>query len=673
MSLHFVCANALRVLSMDAVQKANSGHPGMPMGMADIAEVLWNDFLQHNPMNPQWPNRDRFILSNGHGAMLHYALLHLTGYDLSIDDLKNFRCLHSKTPGHPEYGCTPGVEATTGPLGQGLGNAVGMAIAEALLAAAFNEPEQTLIDHYTYCFVGDGCLMEGVSHEVASLAGALGLGKLIVFWDNNGISIDGHVDDWFADNTPQRFEAYGWQVIRDVDGHDATQISAAIREARSVLDKPTLIDCRTTIGFAAPAHLAGTHHVHGAPLGAEGVAAVRTQLGWTHAPFVIPSDLYQVWDAKAKGADLEKTWQIKLTTYAKQYPEKASMLQRRLQGFLPEDFSENMQSLIIKIEQRAQTIATRVASKQVLEHIIPLLPALIGGSADLSESNGTLTIFSKAIRKAPFQGNYIHYGVRELGMSTIMNGLALHGGFIPYGGTFLSFLDYARPAVRLACLMKQRVIFVYSHDSVGLGEDGPTHQPIEHLSMLRATPNMHVWRPCDATETAIAWTAALQRSAGPTSLILSRQALAHQPKDQKNLNKIARGAYILVDAIDPQALLIATGSEVALAVLAAKLLAEEGYSVRVVSMPCAEVFAAQSLDDQQSVLPETLKKRVAIEAGEPSYWHRWVGSEGAVLGINRYGESASGQVVFEALGLTVDAVIALVKKVILATKKTGKG
>lgn len=671
MSLRFTSANALRALSMDAVQSANSGHPGMPMGMADIAEVLWNDFLQHNPANPAWPNRDRFILSNGHGAMLHYALLHLSGYDLSMDDLKNFRRLHSKTPGHPEYGCTPGVEATTGPLGQGLGNAVGMAIAEALLAATFNEPDHTIIDHYTYCFVGDGCLMEGISHEVASLAGALGLGKLIVFWDNNGISIDGKVVDWFADNTPQRFEAYGWQVIKDVDGHDPTQITAAITAARCVLDKPTLIDCRTTIGFGAPTPLAGTHHVHGAPLGAEGVAAARKQLAWTHEPFVIPVDLYEIWDARAKGSALEKNWQKHLASYAKHYPEKAQKLHARLAGYFPQDFFEQMQLCIEALEKRAQNIATRVASKQVLEYLIPLLPAFIGGSADLSESNGTFTKFSNAIRKAQFQGNYIHYGVREFGMSAIMNGLALHGGFIPYGGTFLSFLDYARPAVRLACLMKQRVIFVYSHDSVGLGEDGPTHQPIEHLTMLRVTPNMCVWRPCDATETAVAWQAALQRTAGPTSLILSRQALPHQPKDQKKLNKIVLGAYVLVDAIDPQALLIATGSEVALAVLAAKALAKEGYSVRVVSMPCAEVFAAQSLDYQESVLPASLKARVAVEASEPSYWHQWVGSNGAVLGINRYGESAPGKVVFEALGLTVDAVIALVKKVILATKKTG--
>ncbi len=670
MSLRFACANALRVLSMDAVQRAHSGHPGMPMGMADIAEVLWNDFLQHNPANPQWSNRDRFILSNGHGALLHYALLHLSGYDLSIDDLKNFRCLHSKTPGHPEYGDTPGVETTTGPLGQGLGNAVGMAIAEALLAATFNEPELTIIDHRTYCFVGDGCLMEGVSHEVASLAGVLGLGKLIVFWDNNGISIDGKVDDWFADNTPQRFEAYGWQVIRDVDGHDATQISAAITEARRVLDKPTLIDCRTTIGFAAPSHLAGTHHIHGAPLGVEGVAAVRKQLAWTHEPFVIPRALYQAWDAKPKGADVEKHWNVKLAEYFLRYPEKAQKLQVRLAGYLPQNVSEQMQSFIETLEQRAQNIATRVASKQVLEYLIPLLPALIGGSADLSESNGTFTAFSKAIRKTAFQGNYLHYGVREFGMSTIMNGLALHGGFIPYGGTFLSFLDYARPAVRLACLMKLRVIFVYSHDSVGLGEDGPTHQPIEHLTMLRVTPNMWVWRPCDATETAVAWSAALQRSAGPSSLILSRQALKHQPKDQKKLNNIARGAYILVDAITPQALLMATGSEVALATQAAQALSKEGYRVRVVSMPCAEVFASQSLDYQESVLPAALKARVAVEAGESSYWHQWVGSEGAVLGINRYGESAPAQAVFEALGLTVEAVIALVKKVIQVTKKT---
>lgn len=667
MPSRFECANALRVLSMDAVQHAHSGHPGMPMGMADIAEVLWNDFLQHNPRNPQWQNRDRFILSNGHGAMLQYALLHLTGYDLSLEDLKQFRSLHSRTPGHPEYGQTPGVEATTGPLGQGLGNAVGMALAEALLATAFNEPDYSIIDHYTYCFVGDGCLMEGVSHEVASLAGALGLGKLIVFWDNNGISIDGKLEDWFADNTPQRFQAYGWQVISPVDGHNPMQIHAAIKAAKAVTDRPTLIDCRTTIGFGAPQNLAGTHHVHGAPLGVDAIARARLQLDWKHAPFVIPPDLYEAWDAREKGTARETNWQRQWVSYAKRYPEKAAKLQARLQGDLPPTVTDTLQGLIQSLEQKAETLATRVASKKVLEHLIPDVPALLGGSADLSESNGTLTALSKAIRKGQYQGNYIHYGVRELGMSALMNGLALHGGFIPYGGTFLSFVDYARPAVRLACLMQLRVIFVYSHDSVGLGEDGPTHQPVEQLGMLRTTPNMHVWRPCDATETAVAWSAALQRPKGPTSLILSRQPLVHQPKSTQALLQIAQGAYSLVVAEDPQAILIATGSEVALAVRAAAQLAVEGYRIQVVSMPCAEVFQAAPLAYQESVLPAALKARVAVEAGDPSYWYQWVGSKGAVLGIACYGASAPGQTVMASMGITVEAIVALLKKVILAT------
>jgi transketolase len=655
------CANALRILSIDAVQNANSGHPGMPMGMADIAQVLWQDFLRHNPQNPHWPNRDRFVLSNGHGSMLLYALLHLSGYDLSIDDLKQFRKLHSKTPGHPEYGRTPGVETTTGPLGQGLGNAVGMALAEAMLGAEFNTPQNTLIDHYTYCFVGDGCLMEGVSHEAASLAGTLGLGKLIVFWDNNGISIDGSVAPWFAEDTNERFRAYGWQVIGPIDGHHPYQIREAIIAAQQNITQPTLINCKTVIGFGAPEGLAGTAACHGSPLGEAVVSAVREGLGWVQEPFVIPQASYAAWDAKAKGAAMEAAWQDVMNRYAEQNPEKAQALQNRLHNQLPQELFENLNALMTQMEKKKQNIATRLASRQVLEYLIPKIPALIGGSADLSESNLTHTVFSKAIAPRQWEGNYIHYGVREFGMSTLMNGLALYGGFIPYGGTFLTFLDYARNAVRLACIMKLRVIFVYSHDSIGLGEDGPTHQPIEHLNLLRTTPNMSVWRPCDAAETVAAWKSALQRTDGPTSLILSRQVLPHQAKDQAMLLNVKRGAYILVDCVDPNVILIATGSEVQIAVLAAHRLAAENYRVRVVSMPCVDVFESQSADYQESVLPAAIKARVVIEAGSTAYWYKWVGLEGAVVGIDRYGESAPGSAIFEALGMTAAAVINVVK------------
>jgi len=663
MPSHFELANAIRALSMDAVQKANSGHPGMPMGMADIAEVLWNEFLQHNPKNPAWANRDRFILSNGHGCMLQYALLHLTGYDLSVEDIKQFRQLHSKTPGHPEYKCTPGVETTTGPLGQGLASAVGMALAEAILAKTFNREHHQIIDHFTYCFLGDGCLMEGISHEVGSLAGTLGLGKLIAFWDNNGISIDGKVAGWFLDDTPKRFEAYGWHVI-SVDGHNRESIKKAITEAHAHNEQPTLICCKTIIGFGAP-HLAGTEQCHGSPLGVNEVRAAREKLGWQYEPFVIPAEIYDAWNATEKGLQREKTWQSRFETYRADYPELAAELERRLQGAWVPGTKEKLWQFALDVENKKENIATRKASQNALDVICALLPEMLGGSADLSESNLTHCKASKAITPHQFDGNYIYYGVREFGMSAIMNGIALYGGLIPYGGTFLTFLDYARNAVRLSALMGIRVIFVYTHDSVGLGEDGPTHQPIEHLTILRSTPNMSIWRPCDATETAVAWIMALQRNAGPTSLILTRQMVPHQAKTPEQVHNIARGGYILVDcelAID--AILISTGSEVSLAVLAAKQLQTEGFNIRVVSMPSTDVFQSQDLAYRDAVLPPTVKKRVAIEAGSTNYWYSWVGQDGAVVGIDRFGESAPGAAVFEALGITIDAVISTVKKIL---------
>ncbi len=657
-------ANAIRVLSMDAVQKANSGHPGMPMGMADIAEVLWNDFLQHNPANPNWLNRDRFILSNGHGSLLQYALLHLTGYDLSLEDIKQFRQLHSKTPGHPEYGCTPGVETTTGPLGQGLANAVGMAIAEAVLAATFNRETYKIIDHHTYCFVGDGCLMEGISHEAASLAGTLGLNKLIVFWDNNGISIDGKVSDWFLDDTPKRFEAYGWQVVRDVDGHDALAIKEAILKAQGNHDQPSLICCKTIIGFGAP-NLAGTEKCHGAALGVAEVVAARQKLGWSHEPFVIPEDIKEAWNAKAKGKAREEVWLTELQRYRLEYPELAFELERRFNKHFKEGLEEALKQFVEETEKKQENIATRKASQNILNVICKWLPEVVGGSADLSESNLTLCQYSKPILPHQFQGNYIYYGVREFGMSAIMNGLALHGGFIPYGGTFLTFLDYGRNAVRLAAIMKLRVIFVYSHDSIGLGEDGPTHQPIEHINSLRIMPNMSVWRPCDATETAVAWTMALQRKEGPTSLLLTRQSVPHQVKTAEQLDNIARGGYILVECEGPiEAIIIATGSEVYLAALAAMQLKIQGYQVRVVSMPSTDVFQNQDLNYREMVLPTSIKVRVAVEAGTTNYWYQWVGREGVVVGLDRYGESAPAPEVFEALGLTVENIILKVKHLI---------
>lgn len=650
-------ANAIRALSMDAVQKANSGHPGMPMGMADIAEVLWNDFLRHNPANPHWLNRDRFILSNGHGSMLQYALLHLSGYDLTIEDLKQFRQLHSKTPGHPEFGFTPGVETTTGPLGQGLANAVGMALAERALAAHFNRPQHTIIDHYTYVFLGDGCLMEGISHEACSFAGTQKLGKLIAFWDDNGISIDGHVSGWFTDNTPERFNAYGWHVIPNIDGHNPEQIKQAILQAQSVTDKPSLICCKTIIGFGAP-NFAGTDKVHGAPLGEKEIQATREQLNWHYAPFAVSADIYSAWDAREKGEKLEKNWQRLFDAYQQKYPELAAELLRRLNKALPEQFLEKTSEFIKGTQQKAENIATRKASQNAIIHLAALLPELIGGSADLTGSNLTQWPNSQAIHAEKPDGQYIYYGVREFGMSAIMNGIALYGGFIPFGGTFLTFTDYARNAVRMAALMKQRVIFVYTHDSLGLGEDGPTHQPIEHAAMLRLTPQLSVWRPCDAVETAVAWQQAILQTHKPTCLLFSRQNLPAQTRDEQTIKNIARGGYILLDSEGaPEIILIATGSEVQLAVAAARQLNAQNKNVRVVSMPSTDYFDAQDKTYRESVLPSHVKKRIAIEAGAKDYWYKYVGLEGKVIGLDRFGESAPADTAFKALGFTVENII----------------
>jgi len=659
-------ANAIRFLSIDAVQKANAGHPGMPMGMADIAEVLWNDFLRHNPANPSWCNRDRFILSNGHGAMLHYALLHLTGYDLTIEDLKQFRQLHSRTPGHPEYGYTPGVETTTGPLGQGFANGVGMAVAEKNLAAYFNRSGLEIVDHYTYVFVGDGCLMEGISHEVASLAGTLQLGKLIVIYDDNGISIDGEVKDWFTDNTPERFEAYGWHVISNVNGHDSKAISAAIEEARDMPTKPTIVCCKTQIGFGSP-NLAGTAKMHGSPLGETEVAAVRQALDWRYPPFVIPEEIYVAWDGRKLGARLEEEWHEKFAKYRKANSVLAEEFLRRTNGELPKDWEKKTKlfvqaSLEKSLPEKNISIATRKASELCLDAHAPLLPELMGGSADLTPSNNTWHTQSKVFNTAQPMGNYIHYGVREFGMFAIMNGLALHGGFIPYGGTFLTFIDYGRNAIRLAALMRQRVIFVLTHDSIGLGEDGPTHQPIEHAAILRLTPNVTVWRPCDLVETAIAWESAIAHKTGPTCLLLSRQHLSSQQHDLKSLADIRRGGYILQDCKGkPQAIIIATGSEVELAIKAAQSLTEQGHAVRVVSMPSTTVFDQQDSSYQESVLPSKVEARVAIEAGAADFWYKYVGLKGKIVGLNRYGESAPYKEVYQALGITVEAVEKAVK------------
>ena len=657
-------ANAIRALSMDAVEKANSGHPGMPMGMADIAEVLWNDFMHHNPANPKWTNRDRFVLSNGHGSMLIYSLLHLTGYDLSIDDLKQFRQMHSKTPGHPEYGYAPGVETTTGPLGQGITNAVGMAIAEKLLAGSFNRDGHHIVDHYTYVFLGDGCLMEGISHEACSLAGTLGLGKLIAFYDDNGISIDGHVEGWFTDDTPKRFEAYGWHVVRDVDGHDPEAVKKAIQEARSVNDKPSMICCKTVIGYGAP-NLCGSHDCHGAPLGEEEIAATRENLGWNHPPFVVPADIYGGWDAKAKGAKREAEWNEKFAAYKKAFPELAAEFERRMAGELPADWADKANAFIKEVDAKGETIASRKASQNTINGYAPVLPELLGGSADLAGSNLTMWKGSKGVSSTVSDGNYLYYGVREFGMSAIMNGITLHGGFIPYGGTFLMFSEYARNAVRMSALMKIQSIFVYTHDSVGLGEDGPTHQPVEQTATLRMIPRMSVWRPCDAVESAVAWKYAIERRHGPSCLIFSRQNLQHQKRSPEQLANIARGGYVLRDTSGkPDAILIATGSEVDLAMKAAEALAGKGKQVRVVSMPATDVFDAQDQAYRQSVLPSNVTARVAVEAGVSDYWRKYVGLDGQVVGIDTFGESAPASDVFKHFGFTVDNVVKAVEAVL---------
>ena len=650
-------ANAIRALSMDAVQKANSGHPGAPMGMADIAEVLWRDFLQHNPSNPNWADRDRFVLSNGHGSMLIYSLLHLTGYDLGIDDLKQFRQLHSRTPGHPEYGYTPGVETTTGPLGQGIANAVGFAIAEKVLGAQFNRPGHDIVDHFTYAFLGDGCMMEGISHEVCSLAGTLGLGKLIAFYDDNGISIDGEVHGWFTDDTPARFEAYGWQVIRNVDGHDADEIKTAIETARKTSDRPTLICCKTVIGFGSP-NKGGKEECHGAPLGNDEIAATRAALNWNHGPFEIPSEIYAEWDAKEAGAAREAAWNDKFAAYAAAHPELAAELKRRLAGELPADFAEKSAAYVQEVAAKGETIASRKASQNALNAFGPLLPEFLGGSADLAGSNLTLWKGCKGVESADAAGNYLFYGVREFGMSAIMNGIALHGGFIPYGATFLIFMEYARNAVRMSALMKQRVLYVFTHDSIGLGEDGPTHQPIEQLASLRGTPNLDTWRPADAVESAVAWKYAIERADGPSALIFSRQNLPHQARDGQQVADIARGAYILKDcAGEPELILIATGSEVGLAVQAYEKLTEQGRQVRVVSMPSTSVFDQQDAAYKQAVLPLQVGARIAIEASHADYWYKYVGLEGRIIGMTTFGESAPAPALFEEFGFTVANIL----------------
>ena len=641
---------------MDAVQQANSGHPGAPMGMADIAEVLWRRHLKHNPADPHWFDRDRFVLSNGHGSMLLYALLHLTGYDLSIDDLKQFRQLHARTPGHPEYGYAPGVETTTGPLGQGLANAVGMAMAEKRLAETFNRPGHTVVDHHTYVFAGDGCLMEGVSHEACSLAGTLGLGKLIVFYDDNGISIDGHVEHWFGDDTPARFEAYGWQVIRAVDGHDAAAIQIALHAARAETARPTLICCRTVIGKGSP-NKAGTHDVHGAPLGAEEIAATRAALGWAHGPFEIPADIRAEWDRRAAGASAQQEWDARFATYAKAHPDLAAELSRRAKGELPANWAETVSALYAKTREQAQTVATRKASQLAITGLAPVLPEFVGGSADLTGSNLTNWPACSAWRHAA-TGSHVNWGVREFGMSAALNGMALHGGFIPFGGTFLVFSDYARNAVRMAALMKQRVIFVYTHDSIGLGEDGPTHQPVEHLASLRLIPRMDVWRPCDTLESAVAWVAAVERNDGPSSLVFSRQNLPFV-SGGIDPSHIRKGGYVLAESgigrLD--VVLIATGSEVELALKAREALAAVGVGARAVSMPCCDVFDRQSPAWRSEVLPAGIP-RIAIEAGVTDGWRKYVGLEGAVVGLDTFGESAPASALFKHFGFTVDNVIA---------------
>ncbi|MCG9789076.1 transketolase [Vibrio mediterranei] len=653
-------ANAIRALSMDGVQQANSGHPGAPMGMADIAEVLWRSHLNHNPSNPEWADRDRFVLSNGHGSMLIYSLLHLAGYELSIDDLKNFRQLHSKTPGHPEYGYAPGIETTTGPLGQGITNAVGMALAEKTLAAQFNKEGHDIVDHFTYAFMGDGCLMEGISHEACSLAGTLGLGKLIAFWDDNGISIDGEVEGWFSDDTPKRFEAYGWHVIPAVDGHDSEAINAAIIAAKAD-PRPTLICTKTIIGFGSP-NKSGSHDCHGAPLGAEEIAATRKQLGWEYGPFEIPTEVYAEWNAKEAGAAKEAAWNEKLAAYEAAYPELAAEFKRRVNGELPAQWEEKASQIIADLQANPANIASRKASQNALEAFGAMLPEFLGGSADLAPSNLTMWSGSKSLTADDASGNYIHYGVREFGMTAIMNGIALHGGFVPYGATFLMFMEYARNAMRMAALMKVQNIQVYTHDSIGLGEDGPTHQPVEQMASLRLTPNMSTWRPCDQVESAVAWKFAIERKDGPTSLIFSRQNLAQQERSTQQVADIAKGAYVLKDCEGkPELILIATGSEVELAVSAAQELNEAGKKVRVVSMPATDVFDKQDEAYRESVLPSDVTARIAIEAGIADFWYKYVGFGGKIIGMTTFGESAPAGELFKMFGFTTENVVTTAK------------
>ena len=649
-------ANAIRILSVDAIQKANSGHPGAPMGMADIAEVVWRHHLRHNPKNPQWFNRDRYVQSNGHGSMLLYSLLHLTGYDLSMNDIREFRQLHSRTPGHPEYGYTPGVETTTGPLGQGVANAVGMAIAEKALAAEFNKPGFDIVDHHTWLFLGDGCLMEGISHEACSLAGTLGLGNLIAVWDDNGISIDGHVEGWFAEDTAARFRAYGWHVIEGIDGHDPQAIDAAVREAKLVSDKPSLLCCKTIIGFGSP-NKADSHECHGSALGADEVALVRERLEWPYPPFEIPADIYAAWDATEKGAQDEQAWEALFADYALQWPELAAEFVRRMKGELPVQWAENIQHYIDDLQANPASLATRQVSQNCLNFFADMMPELMGGSADLSPSNLTRHQKSVDFTAEHGAGNYLSYGVREFGMSAIMNGLALHGGFIPYGGTFLMFMEYARNALRMAALMKIRAIFVYTHDTIGLGEDGPTHQPVEQLASLRLTPNMETWRGCDQVEVAVSWQQAIERQDGPSALVLTRQPLEQQARSAEQLNNIARGGYVLVDCDgEPELILISAGSEVALAVAAARTLQQEGHQIRVVSMPCTERFDKQDEAYKESVLPKHVRNRLAIEASIEGFWQRYTGLDGKVIGMDSFGESAPASVLFKYFGFTKENV-----------------
>jgi transketolase len=653
-------ANAIRALSMDAVQKAKSGHPGAPMGMADIAEVLWNDHMNHNPANPDWADRDRFVLSNGHGSMLIYSLLHLTGYDLSIDDLKAFRQMHSKTPGHPEYGYAPGIETTTGPLGQGIANGVGMALAEKILAAQFNKPGHDIVDHNTYVFLGDGCMMEGISHESCSLAGTLGLGKLIAFYDDNGISIDGEVEGWFTDDTVKRFESYGWQVIPKVDGHNAAELQQAIETAKSNPDQPTLICCKTIIGFGSP-NKEGKEDCHGAPLGDDEIALTKERLGWNYGSFEVPEDVYQGWNAKEKGAAKEAAWNDKFAAYAAAFPTEAAEYKRRIAGDLPVDFSAKADAFIQECQEKGESIASRKASQNAIKAFAPELPEILGGSADLAGSNLTLWPEAQGVSADDASGNYMFYGVREFGMSAIMNGVALHKGFVAYGATFLMFMEYARNAIRMAALMKQRAIHVYTHDSIGLGEDGPTHQPVEQITNLRTTPNLNTWRPCDSVESAVAWKNAIERQDGPTAMIYSRQGLPHQARSQTQVAEIAKGGYILKDVANPQAILIATGSEIGLAMDAAAVLEEKGTAVRVVSMPCAEIFCKQDAAYIESVLPAAIAARVAVEAAHKDYWYKFVGLNGAVVGMETFGESAPIADLMKHFGFTVEAVVAAVE------------